>query len=164
MLALIRVPTTMAYEFGNPEDGSDIVQIPDLNIPQARTWTASRTDHGVVVLHIQRPNDEVTMLLSGPYVINSTVHYLTDCPRRMLQNLKDWLGVSADAVPLLRALQNRRPVRQFFHGLGVPKRRRKSNNDIINVYAPLVLCGHGSYDNDEEPDEELMPALSHMGG
>ena len=164
MLALIRSPNTVAYDFGNPDEGTDIVQIPDLQIPLARTWTASRTDHGVVVLHIQRPNDEVTLLLSGPYVINSKVHYITDAPRRMLQDLKDWLGTGADAVPLLRALQNRKPVRVFFHALGLPKRRRKSNGEIINCYSPLVICGRESFDNDKEEDEELMPALANMGG
>ena len=163
MLALIRVPNTIPYDFGDPLSGSDIVQIPDLQIPLARTWTASRTDHGDVILHIQRPDDEVTLLLSGPYVINSKVHYITDAPRRMLQNLKNWLGTDADAVPLLRALQNRKPARVLFHALGLPK-RRKSNGDIINVYAPRTICGRGSYDNDDEPDEELMPALLDMGG
>jgi hypothetical protein len=137
--------------------GEDTVSVPDLKLFTG--WHASLTDHGIPVIHLTRNGRRATVLLFDFGLLGGNQTYVVCAPRRILQHLRDRLG-TANVTPLIRALRNRLAVRRRAKALGFSP-VRNSSGDIVNVRAPLVICGRATVDHDGD-EIEAMPTLPGM--
>lgn len=165
MLVLIEVDSVRQAKVGEESDGTPIrVQVPDLNLPPALKGSWSITDHGVPRLTFERNGRSIDMLVQRFGRIGGIRVYLAEVTDRAeLQFLRNRLG-TGNVTPLRRALNNRQAVRNRARDFGLRPYKRKSDEKVVNVYAPLVTCGRSavSHDLNENETEDDLPEVTGL--
>ena len=146
MIAIARTDDTVQISDGN--EGT--IEVPDLKIPQQVEWNAYKiSGQSAFIVTFETDTKKATTLWHGPHVLqDGFTYYIIDAPKRVLQILKNQLGV-ANVAPLIKALRARPALRAWVKANNFRVIRNTAGNPV-SVMPPLVIAGTNPRDLDEE--------------